>query len=85
MCIVNSSQYGLGTRNKREERLIEFCQQNELIITNTYFKQHPRKLYTWKSSDGDIRNQIDYILINERFRNCVKLIRDQTQIQTIIQ
>ena len=52
--------------------MIEFCQQNELIITNTYFKQHPRKLYTWKSLDGDTRNQTDYILINKRFRNCVK-------------
>ena len=67
-----TGQYGLGTWNKRGERLIEFCQQSKLIITNTYFKQHPRKLYTWKSPDGDTRNQIDYILINKRFRNCVK-------------
>ena len=66
-----TGQYGLGTRNKCGERLTEFCQQNKLIITNNYFKQHPRKLYTWKSPDGDTRNQIDYILINKRFRNCV--------------
>ena len=52
--------------------MIEFCQQNELLITITYFKQHPRKLYTWKSPDGETRNQIDYVLINKRFRNCVK-------------
>ena len=62
----------MGTRNKRVERLIEFCQENKLIITKTYFKQHQRKLYTWKSPDGDTRNQIDYILLNKRFRNCVK-------------
>ena len=67
-----TGQYGLGTRNERGERLIEFCQQNELLITNTYFKQHPRKLYTWKSPDGETRNHIEYVLINKRFRNCVK-------------
>ena len=62
----------MGTRNERGERLIECCRQNELLITNTYFKQHPRKLYTGKSPDGETRNQIDYVLINNRFRNCVK-------------
>ena len=36
-----TGQYGLGTRKKHGERLIKFCQQNKLIITNTYFKQHP--------------------------------------------
>ena len=56
-----TGQYGLRTRNERGERLIELCQENQLIITNTYFKQHPRKFYTWNSPDGKIRNQIDYI------------------------
>ena len=37
-----TGQYGLGTRSEHGKGLIEFCQQNELIITNTYFKQHPR-------------------------------------------
>ena len=63
---------GLGTWNRRGKRLIEFCEQNELIIANTFFKQNPRKLYAWKSPDGDTRNQIDYMLVNKRFRNCVK-------------
>ena len=67
-----TDQYGLGTRNERGERLVEFCQQNQLSITITDFKQHPRKLYTWKSLDGKTRNQADYILIDKRFRNCVK-------------
>ena len=59
-----TSQYGLGTRNKRGERLIEFCQQHKLIVTNTYFKQHPRKVYTQKSPDGDTRKS-DRLYINK--------------------
>ena len=65
-----TGQYGLGTQNERGERLIEFCHESQLIMANSYFKQHPRKLYSWKSPDGKNRNQIDYILINKRFRNC---------------
>ena len=65
-------KYGLGKRNDRGERLIQFCQQNKLFVTNTWFQQPPRKLYTWKSPGDIIRNQIDYIIINERFRNCIK-------------
>ena len=34
------------------ERLIEFCQENALVITNTLFQQHKRRLYTWTSPDG---------------------------------
>ena len=65
-------KYGLGKRNDRGERLIQFCQQNKLFVTNTWCQQPPRKLYTWKSPGDIIRNQIDYIIINERFRNCIK-------------
>ena len=39
-------------RNEAGQRLIEFCQENALIITNTFFQQHKRKLYTWTSPDG---------------------------------
>ena len=64
--------HGLGRRNERGERLIQFCQVNKLIITNTWFQQPVRKLYTWKSPGDISRNQIDYIMLNERFRNCIK-------------
>ena len=37
-------------------------QENALVITNTLFQQHKRRLYTWTSPDGQHRNQIDYIL-----------------------
>ena len=64
--------YGLGEINERGMRLIEFCKETKMVVTNTFFKHHPKLLYTWKSP-GDIhRNQIDYILINERFKNSIK-------------
>lgn len=68
--------YGLGIRNDRGDMLVEFCQDKELIITNTFFKLPPRRLYTWTSPmhtvDHIVRNQIDYVMINKRYRNCVK-------------
>jgi len=68
--------YGLGIRNERGDRLLQFCQKESMKITNTWFQLHPRRLYTWKSpADGPhniIRNQIDFILISRRFSSTVK-------------
>ena len=44
-------KFGRGVQNEAGQRLIEFCQQNALIIKNTLF-QHKRRLYTWTSPDG---------------------------------
>ena len=52
-------------RNEAGQRLIEFCQENALVIANTLFQQHKRRLYTWTSPDGQHRNQIDYILCSQ--------------------
>ena len=41
--------FGLGVRNEAGQRLIEFCQENALVIANTLFQQHKRRLYTWTS------------------------------------
>ena len=60
--------YGLGTRNERGEKWIDWCEENRLMIVNTWFRQHPRRLYTWKSPGDLYRNQIDYITVNKRFR-----------------
>ena len=49
-------------RNEAGQRLIEFCQEHALVIANTLFQQHERRLYTWTSPDGQHQNQIDYIL-----------------------
>ena len=53
---------GLGVQNEAGQRLTEFCQENALVITNTLFQQHKRRLYTWMSADEQYQNQIDYIL-----------------------
>ena len=51
--------------------LIEFCQENTLVIANTLFPQHKRRLYPQTSPDGQQRNQIDYILCSQRWRNYI--------------
>uniref|UniRef100_A0A8D8PQH9 Craniofacial development protein 2 n=1 Tax=Cacopsylla melanoneura TaxID=428564 RepID=A0A8D8PQH9_9HEMI len=68
-------EYGLGERNDRGDMLNNFAGEHNMIVTNTFFKQHPRRLYTWKSPDKKTRNQIDYVLINERFRNSINTIK----------
>ena len=45
-------KFGLGIQNEAGQRLIEFCQENVLVIANTLFQQHKRRLYTWTSPDG---------------------------------
>ena len=45
-------RFGLGIQNEAGQRLIEFCQENALVIANTFFQQHKRRLYTWTSPDG---------------------------------
>ncbi|XP_078246377.1 uncharacterized protein LOC144588115 [Pogona vitticeps] len=67
-----TGKFGLGVQNEAGQRLIEFCQDNKLVITNTLFQQHKRRLYTWKSPDGQYRNQIDYILCSQRWRSSIQ-------------
>ena len=45
-------KFGLGVQNEAGQMLIEFCQENALVIANTLFQQHKRRLYTWTSPDG---------------------------------
>ena len=47
-------KFGLGIQNEAGQRLIEFCQENALVIANTLFQQHKRRLYTWTSTYGQI-------------------------------
>ena len=47
-----TGKFGLGVQNEAGQRLIEFCQENTLVIANSHFQQHKRRLYTWTSPDG---------------------------------
>ena len=58
-----------NVQNEAGQRLIEFCQENALVIANALFPQHNRRLYTWTLPDGQYQNQIDYILCNQRWRS----------------
>ena len=42
-----TGKFDLGVQNEAGQRLIEFCQENALVIANTLFQQHKRRLYTW--------------------------------------
>ena len=57
-----TGKFGLGVWNEAGQRLTEFCQEKALVIANTLFQQHKRRLYTWTSPYGQHQNQIDYIL-----------------------
>ena len=57
-----TGKFGLGVQNEEGQRLTEFCQENALVIANTIFQQHKRRLYTWTSPDGQHQTQIAYIL-----------------------
>ena len=67
-----TGKFGLGVQNKAGQRLIDFFQENSLVIANTFFQQHKRRLYTWTSPDGQYRNQIDYILCSQRWRSSIQ-------------
>ena len=47
-----TGKFGLGVRSEAGQRLIEFCQENRVVIANTLFQQHKRRLYTWTSPEG---------------------------------
>ena len=59
-----TGKYGLGVQNETGKRLTEFCQENALVIANTLFQQHKRRLYTWTSPDD--------ISCNQRWRRSIQ-------------
>ena len=80
-----TGKFGLGMQNEAGQRLIEFCQENALVIVNALFQQHKTRRYTWTSPDDQHRNQIDYILCSQRWRSSIQSTKtrpgtDLTQI-----
>ena len=67
-----TGKFDLGIWNEAGQRLIEFCQENALVIANTLFQQHKRRLYTWTSPDGQHQNQTDYIFCSQRWRSSIQ-------------
>ena len=51
---------------------ISLCQENALVVANTLFQQHKRRLYTWTSPDDQHQYQIDYILCSQRWRSSIQ-------------
>ena len=60
-----TGKFGLGVQN-------EAGQRNTLVIANTLFQQHKRRLYTWTSPDGQYQNQIDYIPCSQRWGSSIQ-------------
>ena len=60
-----TGKFGVGVQNEAGQRLT-VSPTEILVIANTLFQQHKRRLYTWTSPDGQHQNQIDYILCSQR-------------------
>ena len=71
-----TGKFGLRVQNEAGQKLIEFCQENALVIANILFPQHKRRLYTWTSPDGQYQSHIDYILCSQRWRSSIQSAKE---------
>ena len=81
-----TGKFGLGIQNEAGQRLIEFCQENALVIANTLFQQHKRRLYTWTSPDGQHQNRLTILFAakdGEALHSQQKQDRELTVAQTM--
>ena len=79
-----TGKFGLGVQDEAGQRLTELCQENALVIANTPFQQHKRRLYTWTSPYDQYQNQIDYIPCSQRGRSSIQS-KKQDQELTVAQ
>ena len=71
-----TGKFGLGIQNEAGQKLIE----NTLVIANSLFQQHKRRLYTWTSPDGQHQNQTDYILCSQRWRRSIQSAKQDREL-----
>ena len=74
-----TGKFGLGTQNEAGQRPVEFCQENALVIANTLFQQHKRRLYTWTSPDDQMVNTEIRLIIFFAAEDGEVLYRQQKQ------
>ena len=73
-----TGKFGLGVQNEAGQRLIEFCQENALVIANTLFQQHKRRLYTLTSPDDQHQSLTDYSL-QPKMENLYTVSKNKTR------
>ena len=61
---------GVGKRNAEGRRLLEFCDERELCVANTWFKKTDKKKITY--SAGGCGTEIDFVLVGEKYRKYIK-------------
>ena len=59
--------FGLGERNDNGDKMVNSGRRHNLFATNTWFQQKRTAQHTWISLSGDIKNQIDFVLVDNRF------------------
>ena len=57
---------GTGYKNERGERLLDFAEENDLVVTNSLFQKVANRYWTWEAPGGMTNNQIDFILSSDR-------------------
>lgn len=59
---IHIGQFGLGTRNERGKMLANFLERERLYLMNTFFQKKEKRKWTWRSPDGQTKNEIDFII-----------------------
>ena len=61
----STGPFGTGNRKKRGERLLDFAEENNLVVTNSLFFKAANRYWTWEAPGGVTKNQIDFILSSD--------------------